>query len=59
MCDIRLMASSATLAETYPAYGWHKNAGYGTALHLAALAEHGVTPHHRRSFAPVAKIIGL
>ena len=28
-------------------------AGYGTEMHLAALREHGVTPHHRRSFAPV------
>jgi ribonuclease HII len=42
------------LAQDHPHYGWAKNAGYGTAQHLAALQTHGVTPHHRRSFAPVA-----
>lgn len=41
-------------AESYPAYGWHSNKGYGCAAHLAALREHGPTPLHRRSFAPVA-----
>lgn len=41
------------LAERYPGYGWHTNVGYGTPEHLAALALHGVTAHHRRSFAPV------
>lgn len=39
----------------YPAYGWDKNAGYGTAQHLHAIRTHGITPHHRRSFAPVAQ----
>lgn len=43
------------LAETYPHYGWCSNAGYGTARHLQALEVHGVTIHHRRSFAPVSK----
>jgi ribonuclease HII len=47
----RLMA---TLAERHPGYGWERNAGYGTQEHLAALARLGATPHHRRSFAPVA-----
>ncbi|WP_294280037.1 ribonuclease HII [uncultured Sphingomonas sp.] len=42
-------------AETYPAYGWHSNKGYGSTVHLAALREHGPTPLHRRSFAPVAQ----
>ncbi len=42
-----------TLAETYPGYGFEKHKGYGTAQHLAALEKHGVTPVHRRSFAPV------
>jgi ribonuclease HII len=42
------------LAAQHPQYGWERNAGYGTAEHLAALRAHGVTPHHRRSFAPVA-----
>jgi ribonuclease HII len=47
----RLMAA---LAERHPGYGWERNAGYGTAEHLRALARLGATPHHRRSFAPVA-----
>lgn len=43
-----------TLAEAHPGYGWERNAGYGTAEHRAALERLGVTPHHRRSFAPIA-----
>ncbi len=46
----------AEFGQQYPVYGWEKNAGYGTAQHLSALANHGVTQHHRRSFAPVKKI---
>ncbi len=45
----------AQLAQTHPHYGWASNAGYGTAIHLKALEVHGVTAHHRRSFAPVSK----
>jgi ribonuclease HII len=41
------------LAQAHPQYGWARNAGYGTAEHLAALQAHGITPHHRLSFAPV------
>lgn len=43
-----------TLAQEHPGYGWERNAGYGTAEHRAALERLGVTPHHRRSFAPIA-----
>jgi ribonuclease HII len=43
----------AELAGLHPGYGWERNAGYGTAEHLAALARLGATPEHRRSFAPV------
>jgi ribonuclease HII len=39
----------------YPGYGWASNKGYGAALHLSALKTHGVTPLHRKSFAPVAQ----
>jgi ribonuclease HII len=46
----RLMAR---LALRYPAYGWQKNAGYGTGEHQEALAVAGVTVHHRRSFSPI------
>jgi len=42
-------------AETWPAYNWHSNKGYGCRHHLAALREHGPSPIHRRSFAPVAQ----
>lgn len=44
------------LAQAHPHYGWERNAGYGTPEHLAALKLHGATPHHRRSFAPVAQL---
>lgn len=43
----------AELAESFPGYGWHSNKGYGTRQHAEAIAQLGVTPHHRRSFAPV------
>lgn len=39
--------------KRYPGYGWASNAGYGSAMHMAALKELGITPLHRRSFAPV------
>ena len=41
------------LARRYPGYGWESNVGYPTAEHGAALRRLGLTPHHRRSFAPV------
>jgi ribonuclease HII len=49
----------ADLARRYDCYGWERNAGYGTAEHRLALERHGVTPHHRRSFAPVRAALGL
>jgi ribonuclease HII len=42
-------------AREHPHYGWEQNKGYGTPEHLAALREHGPSPLHRRSFAPVAQ----
>jgi ribonuclease HII len=45
------------LAQQHPGYGWETNAGYGTQAHLKALLNLGVTPHHRRSFAPVHKML--
>jgi len=44
-------------ALAHPHYGWETNMGYGTAEHLAALREHGPSPLHRRSFAPVAQLV--
>ncbi len=43
-------------AAVHPHYGWERNAGYGTPEHMAALREHGATPLHRRSFAPIAQL---
>lgn len=48
-----------TAAADYPHYGWHTNKGYGSAQHLAALRDHGPTPLHRRSFAPIALLFPL
>ena len=45
------------LAQQHPGYGWEGNAGYPTKAHLQALLDLGVTPWHRRSFAPVHKIL--
>ena len=42
----------------YPQYGFAGHKGYGTASHLAALRTHGICPEHRRSFAPVAAVMG-
>ena len=45
--------------EHFPTYGFAQHKGYGTEYHLVALREHGATPHHRRSFAPVRELFGL
>ncbi len=45
------------LARAHPLYGWERNAGYGTAEHLKALTQHGPTPHHRITFAPVHNLL--
>ncbi len=42
-------------AAAHPQYGWHANKGYAAPAHLRALTEHGPSPLHRRSFAPVAR----
>ena len=45
------------LAKEFPGYGWETNAGYGVPAHQAALKTLGVTPHHRRSFRPIHKML--
>jgi ribonuclease HII len=56
-CRDRLMR---VLGRRHPGYRWEKNAGYGTADHLDALARLGPTRHHRQSFRPVAQLsLGL
>ena len=41
----------------YPSYGFNLHKGYGTALHMARLKEFGPCPAHRRSFAPVRRLL--
>jgi ribonuclease HII len=44
------------LSHRHPHYHWETNMGYGTRDHRAGLHSHGLTPHHRRSFAPVSQL---
>ena len=46
------------LHSHYPHYGFARHKGYGTAAHAAALAEHGPCDEHRKSFKPIAIILG-
>lgn len=46
----------ARLAVRYPFFGWEGNSGYGVKKHMLGLAEVGPTPHHRRSFKPIADL---
>lgn len=68
---VAVIAAASILAKTvrdegmlglhaqYPHYGFDRHMGYPTAAHCAALAAHGVSPVHRRSFAPVARQLSL
>lgn len=47
------------LHQAFPQYGFDGHKGYPTADHIAALRQHGATPHHRRSFGPVKVVLGL
>lgn len=49
-------AAMYRLHQEYPQYGFDRHKGYGTAQHRDALAKFGVTPWHRRSFAPVRRL---
>lgn len=65
---IAAIAAASILAKTvrdhgmlelhaqFPQYGFDRHMGYPTAVHLAALQAHGASPHHRRSFGPVAQL---
>lgn len=48
----------ARLALRYPQFGWERNAGYGVKKHMEGLGAVGPTVHHRRSFKPVADLLG-
>jgi ribonuclease HII len=50
-------AMLAELAGAHPHYGWERNVGYPTPEHLRAIDKHGITDHHRRTFAPVRSFI--
>ncbi len=45
------------LASAHPQYGWERNSGYGTKHHKEALAKHGITEHHRRSYKPIRELM--
>jgi ribonuclease HII len=65
--DVQEVSAASILAKTardaymldvharFPQYGFAAHKGYGTAVHMAALSEHGPCDEHRRSFAPVAQ----
>lgn len=57
---IAKVARDAEMSEwhlIYPQYGFDRHSGYPTKQHLQALNQHGVTPIHRRSYAPVKKLL--
>jgi ribonuclease HII len=45
------------LDKRFPQYGFAGHKGYGTAEHLAALSAHGACPEHRKTFAPVTRVL--
>lgn len=52
-------AMMCELDACYPEYGFSRHKGYPTATHLQALDQHGISPVHRRSFAPVRQRINV
>jgi ribonuclease HII len=50
-------AMMRNLARAHPHYAWEKNKGYGAPAHRAGLDAHGVTEHHRKSFAPIRELL--
>ncbi|MBR5599484.1 MAG: ribonuclease HII [Alphaproteobacteria bacterium] len=47
------------MALKYPNYGFEKNAGYGTKEHIEALKKYGITPEHRKSYAPIKEFCNV
>ena len=45
------------ISYKYPNFFWHKNSGYGTKIHINKIKLLGITPHHRKSFKPIIKMI--
>lgn len=50
-------AACMVMHEHYPQYAFAQHKGYGTKLHMQLLQKHGPCPEHRRSFAPVKKLL--
>lgn len=44
------------LSTEFPHFGWDRNKGYGAKAHAVALTSHGITDHHRQSFAPIQRL---
>ncbi len=57
LAKIHRDALMRAMAEDHPHYGFDKHKGYGTEIHLQALAQFGACPQHRRHFRPVAKTL--
>jgi ribonuclease HII len=47
------------ISKSYPGYGFEHNMGYGTKEHIQAILKYGITPHHRKSFAPIKDIVSV
>lgn len=47
----------AQMSHKYSGYGFEKHVGYGTAAHVAALKQYGITDLHRKSFRPIQKFL--
>ena len=45
------------LSEKFQNYAWERNFGYGTKVHMQGLKKFGVTPHHRKGFKPIHKML--
>ena len=52
-------AALTDMHRSYPQYAFDQHKGYPTALHLERLRTHGVSPVHRRSYAPVRELLGM
>lgn len=51
-------AEMRQLDQRFPQYGFARHKGYPTKAHVEALCRHGISTVHRRSYAPVAKLMG-
>ena len=45
------------LSKNYKNYSWERNFGYGTKAHMDGLKKFGITPHHRKGFKPIYKML--